>query len=376
MKRIFSLFLGAVLVLGLAFSVLAASSPGSKDDPFITLSYLENTFYPSLLSQTGTRADTRFQTAYNTAQNRFEGQKAAYTLLAENAALVSRVMQRFGASADASVRDMTLKKGDILTGGMGVMLVVKSGALQQQSGSIINLTAGADVLSGGTLGIRNQFFFADSAVKVTATSDAVVTVSGTVSKAAGYAPQYTHVANALKYMNLFQGTKTGYNLEWKATRLQGLVMMIRLLGQEADALSYTGTHPFADVPEWGDRYVAYAYQTGLTTGTSAQKFTPDAEITSVQYMTFILRAMGYSDKNGDFVWSAPWALAESAGILSESETQMLTQTAFYRDQMVYLSYKALYGRMKGSAETLAQRLIEARVFTTAQFVKARELAGI
>ena len=52
-------------------------------------------------------------------------------------------------------------------------------------------------------------------------------------------------------MHLFQGSFTGYgdgyDLEVAPTRLQALIMFIRVLGEENDALAYTGSTPFTDI---------------------------------------------------------------------------------------------------------------------------------
>ena len=77
---------------------------------------------------------------------------------------------------------------------------------------------------------------------------------------------YNALADALKQMGLFQGTGTaygsGYDLEQAPNRIVGLVMFLRLIGEEGAALSSTAANPFADTPAWCDRYVAYAYEKG------------------------------------------------------------------------------------------------------------------
>lgn len=56
-------------------------------------------------------------------------------------------------------------------------------------------------------------------------------------------------------MGLFQGSGTaygsGYDLERVPTRIEGLVLFLRLIGEEKAALAYGGENPFTDVPAWG-----------------------------------------------------------------------------------------------------------------------------
>ena len=57
---------------------------------------------------------------------------------------------------------------------------------------------------------------------------------------------------------------TDFALDRAPTRVEALVMLLRTLGVEDDAKASTATHPFTDVPGWADRYIAFAYENGLT----------------------------------------------------------------------------------------------------------------
>ena len=173
------------------------------------------------------------------------------------------------------------------------------------------------------------------------------------------------LASDLKLLGLFQGvSETDFDLNRAPTRLEALVMLIRLLGQEEQALESNNSHPFADVPAWASSYVGYAYHKGLTNGVSATAFgTDNAGIEA--YLTFVLRALGYSDENGaDFLWNNPFALAKKVGILPDC----VNQTAFLRADVVTVSYAALAANLKDSTKTLAQKLITDAVFTYDQYL--------
>ena len=61
-------------------------------------------------------------------------------------------------------------------------------------------------------------------------------------------------ANRLNALELFLGTGSGYDLGGSATRLHGIIMLTRMLGEEDAALSFDGPCPFSDVaavpPRW------------------------------------------------------------------------------------------------------------------------------
>ena len=166
-------------------------------------------------------------------------------------------------------------------------------------------------------------------------------------------------AAQLKELGLFKGVSdTDFDLNREPTRVEALVMLIRTLGEENAALSGNHSHPFTDVPAWADAYVGYAYETGLTKGISATEF-GSGNASAAMYVTFMLRALGYSDGAGDFAWDNPFALAREVGVLTDE-----ADTAhFLRADVVAVSYSALNAAMKGSKTTLAETLIGKGVFT-------------
>lgn len=116
---------------------------------------------------------------------------------------------------------------------------------------------------------------------------------------------YYEQAVQLEKINFIKRSLIGYELDRQPTRLEGLVMLIRLLGKEAEINAYKNEVTiFSDVPEWGRAYVNYAYKMGLTKGLTADKFGSDDKISASTYITYMLRTLGYNDMAGDFVWSA------------------------------------------------------------------------
>ncbi len=172
------------------------------------------------------------------------------------------------------------------------------------------------------------------------------------------------LAKELKALGIFKGvSETDFALDRAPTRTEALVMLIRVLGRESDALAKGGRHPFLDVPQWADKYVGYAYENNLTNGVSATKFGSNSIASASMYLTFVLRALGYSDSNGDFTWDNPFTLARQTGIMKGNPDVM----KFLRADVVLVSYAALEAEIKGSRKTLAQKLIEAGVFTAEKY---------
>ena len=166
-------------------------------------------------------------------------------------------------------------------------------------------------------------------------------------------------ADALYQLNLFQGSELGFELDRAPTRLEGLLMLLRLTGREAEASACAIDCPFTDVPTWAQAYVAYAHNLQLTNGISEHEFGSSQLLAPNQYSTFLLRALGYSDAEGDFDWQKPEPLLKQLGLLPALEAQEI----FSRGDIVTLSWQALQTKLKGSANTLAEKLIESDLFS-------------
>ncbi len=181
----------------------------------------------------------------------------------------------------------------------------------------------------------------------------------TVSAAARGSTTVEQLAEALNEAGLLQGSGTDlrgrpvYDLSKTATRAQAVTMLVRILGREAEALSGDGSHPFTDVAGWAKPYVAYAYGSGLTNGTSDTTFGSEAAVSAGQYLTFCLRALGYSSEE-DFSYREPFRFAESVGFKAAGAMSALS--TFTRAEMVLLSCDALLCTCKGTAQTLGQKL--------------------
>ena len=197
------------------------------------------------------------------------------------------------------------------------------------------------------------------------------------ANAAGYTPKYADEAKTLYELGLFKGMGSNadgtpvFALEQMATRIQGLVMLIRLLGKETDALAYAGECPFTDVPTWAERYAAYAYDNGITNGTGGNTFSSDAPLLGKAYVTFVLRALGYDDTAGDFSYNDALVKGEELGLIGAGECT----GEIYRDDCASISYNALKTKMKDADTTLMDKLVADGVLTDAMIQASGILFG-
>ncbi len=191
----------------------------------------------------------------------------------------------------------------------------------------------------------------------------------------------TSLADELKALGLFNGRLNAdgtvdYALEKAPTRVEALVLYLRVLGKDQEALSQDWEHPFTDVPPWANKYVGYAYQMGYTKGVKDDEeghLFGSGNATANMYLTFVLRALGYTDSGEvpDFSWRDPQPLARSLGLLPY---QVDTED-FLRADAVSISHAALSAEVKGGGP-LYERLIEQGVFTKETLTEVTGLGAV
>ena len=180
----------------------------------------------------------------------------------------------------------------------------------------------------------------------------------------GFAEErYQAEADFLNTIGMLLGTEKGYELDKGLTRAEAAVMIVRLQGTEAKVLNASYTHPFKDVPNWADRYVGYLYEEGLTKGYSNTLFGSNNSITVEEYVTFLLRVLGYSDKEGDFYWKNSLSKAKEINMVV-SERASDYGISLIRGDMVRLSYLALKTNIKYSSQTLLENLKRKELIVT------------
>ena len=345
------------LLIPLALMVSALAAGGDLSDPLASLSYLTGIFTDTV----NKRVDEK--------------------LNASDQALLSGNLEAVSGSSTATWTETRLKEGDVLTGSTGTsVLVLAGGARVTFSGALVDVTTGTAVTSGSALAVNHRYLVAENTTAdFTVTSKtAVVDYQGPYAFRYSNATDYNAIAAALKTLNLFKGSFTGYgegyDLEVAPTRLQALIMFIRVLGEEDAALAYTGPMPFTDVAagSQSEKYVGYAYSKGYTNGYSATTFRPSQTVTAGQYMEFMLRALGYSSAaNTDLSGTLDNAYAN--GVITSGELTALQSGTFLRADVVYVSYYALDATMAGTGITLRDTLMNKGTFTSAQVSAAAAL---
>ena len=172
----------------------------------------------------------------------------------------------------------------------------------------------------------------------------LVMVFSLVPSAVAANDEATQAAQTLYELGLFRGTGTNpdgtpiFALEQTPTRNQAVIMLVRLLGKEEEALAGNWELPFADVAKGSTAYpyIGYAYANGLTSGTTATTYSGTNPIKANQYITFVLRALGY-ESGKDFQVGTSYLLSDQLGITSG---EYANASAFTRGDVAKISLNA------------------------------------
>ena len=174
-------------------------------------------------------------------------------------------------------------------------------------------------------------------------------------------------ANALYDAGLFKGTDNGYELEKSLTREESATILVRLLGEEdkIDASDFKETFIDVDKNRWSYAYVMYCYENNITKGTGDDTFSPDIQIDAQQFVTLLMRLLGYTEVNPD---TALDRSVEHKLITSDMAERLENNQTFTRGDMVQIVYNSLKVSMSDDT-ILIQYLVEKNALSQSQAEK-------
>ncbi len=200
-SRKWTLSLAAVLLIVLMTTGYLAITAdyGSKDDPLVTLSYINDVLAPEAQKQieaaftaNASELDALITQKMASIQSQIDqkaaemGQTAAPSDALVEAVTAAVLEQLDGAGAGGaesnSWKVVQLTSGQTLSGGVGCELLLRAGAAQcVASGTpgLINLSSGTDLANGGALAANNLYIVTVQGNGVRASGAATLLVNGT-----------------------------------------------------------------------------------------------------------------------------------------------------------------------------------------------------
>lgn len=279
-----ALFLGGVLAAGLG-----------EGDSLITLSYLEQIFIPGAVEQGFEQAKTPLDETYESVSDVLD-------------TLADGYFYQMGAGENGGYSDAygrrTYKVRDEITLDTGSGVIVEAGrVLLTHTGTVINVTTGESVPSGGTLALNCRYLAAEETQAVlTVESDAArMALEGnfTVIPSDEQATPFTDITihdwyrdavNEVYRRGLFAGTGDGsiFAPNVKLDRSMMMTVLFHLAG-DPDEERFAATMTFPDVKagEWYETYVKWAAQQGISAGYGDGNFRPTQTMTYREVVQFL-----------------------------------------------------------------------------------------
>ena len=132
-------------------------------------------------------------------------------------------------------------------------------------------------------------------------------------------------------------TATTFSPNDTVTRAQAMTFLWRAMGMPAPE---SNTNPFSDVKESDYYYAAvlWAVEQGITEGTSDSTFSPEQTCSTAHMVTFLYRTLGVGE-NGWYQEAAAWA--EQEGLLVDTNKTVSPETDCPRADVVTFLYRKL-----------------------------------
>lgn len=161
-------------------------------------------------------------------------------------------------------------------------------------------------------------------------------------------------ADALTLLELTQSAFQGEPaVKEAATRAQAVVLLVNMTGSQEAAAADPWISGLQDIGGWAHSAITYAHHQGWASGVRPGYFLPDGGLSANAWYAFLLRALGYSDKDGDFAVADAVLFARHIGLAQRDYEGYLTQ-----GQLLISAKEALTFSYRDGSGTMIQRLVE------------------
>lgn len=293
MKRRLAFILTAVILLGIGIAVAVG---GTGSDPMISLSYWENTYLPALGEALQERANEDTRSVYAAAVDKLDAAGEADLAAA-------------GKQTGAAFSSAALGTGDVLELRQGGSAIVQSGAAALGAGALADVTAGSEVAAGEDLAVAHRYVVTSASASLRQLRPGTVAYQGegNVRQAGEGAPGgQAMTGEGLPFVDVAQGQwfygavayvyEKGYFSGTSAATFapnepMSRAMVATVLHRVAGSEAVSGAAGFADVPDgqWYSAGIAWASAKGIVNGMGNGLYVPDAAVTREQLVTMLYR---------------------------------------------------------------------------------------
>ena len=155
---------------------------------------------------------------------------------------------------------------------------------------------------------------------------------------------YSEAITMLSDLGIIQGKDDGkYHPEDTITRAEACALIARMMTGDPNVSQYVGAQNFTDVAKgsWKDSAIGYCYINNIVIGVGNNKFEPDRAITDAEFITMVVRAMGY--ETPDMAQGYPYTYMSNAQAIGLMDgVDMVANTDALRGEDAQVIYNALF----------------------------------
>ena len=151
------------------------------------------------------------------------------------------------------------------------------------------------------------------------------------------------------------------------TRAEALLSILKTTGNEKEIVSAMPSKNFNDVDEHLARALTVAEKLGLLSVPTDGKFRPDDKITVRELATFWLRYLKVNDSD---IYGNAHTLMETYSLTLPQDLLVAYDRHAIRDNLVSISYRALWQKRNGEEFPIAANLYEQKIFTKEELEEA------
>ena len=156
--------------------------------------------------------------------------------------------------------------------------------------------------------------------------------------------EFSEAITMLSDLGIIQGKTDGkYHPEETITRAEACALIARLLTGDPNVSNFGGAQNFTDVVKgsWQESAVGYCVANGITVGVGKGKFEPNRAINDQEFLTMLVRALGY--ETPDMKQGYPFSYMSAARAIGlVDNTQMLANTDALRGEDAQVIYNAMF----------------------------------
>ena len=164
-------------------------------------------------------------------------------------------------------------------------------------------------------------------------------------------PEYAEAVEVLTGMDIFWGSENSFYPKENVSRAEVATLLYRIMTTDVSGSQvgiYKDYGMFDDVLEtnWFAGYVNYSANNEYVVGVGDNNYNPNGNVTGYEWITMLLRAIGYDQNNeiSGSTWKITAAgLAQEAGIL-DGFNQSTLNSALTREEVAYLLFNAINAR--------------------------------